>query len=169
MSQVFLSPKEDLKQCAGTVATLKDWQSRNWAIGLNYSGNHQPDGFFVFFANRGLNFEAYLRSGDLSTGNSSAYDTNITTLNSYATGVYNDEVAAVDNTIATLKDWQSKNWAIGLSYSACQPDGFARFFSQRGLPIAYYVVGHCTYGDPSAYGVNIQTLENYKASLSKPV
>lgn len=168
MSNIFDRPKKDLADCRGIIASLNDWKSKNWAIGMTYSGSHQPDGFFTFFAVRNLSFECYLRAPDLSTGGPEAYDRNIDSLLKYAKGVYNDEIKAVNGTIATIKDWQSKNWAIGLTYNSCQPDGFARFLSTRGLPTAYYVRGACSYGDPTAYDAMIDTLNQYKDSLWNP-
>lgn len=169
MSEVFLNPKQDLVDCRNTITTLQQWKEKNWAIGMTYAGTHQPDGFFVFFEQRGLAFDSYLASPDLSTGTPAAYDKNIKELKQYAAGVYNSEVKTVDETIATIRDWQKKNWAIGLTFSNCQPDGFAKFLSLRGLPTSYYIVGGgCTYGSPSAYDNMVNALENYKKSLWNP-
>ena len=65
-----------------TVSQLQDYQSRNWAIGLN-GDTLKPDGFLTFFAQRGLPFSMYVRSQGVSVGDSSAYDKNINTLQEY--------------------------------------------------------------------------------------
>ncbi len=167
MTNVFMNPKEDLEQCQSTINTLVDWKSKNWAIGLSYAGNHQPDGFFRFFAQRGLSFDSYLRAGDLSVGGPGAYDKNIQTLQNYASKVLANEIHDVDSNINTIRDWQSRNWAIGLIWNSGELDGFSAFLSLRGLTAHYYIRAAVSYGDPSAYDAMIKELEGYKASLQK--
>lgn len=169
MSEIYLNPKENLTACRSIIATLREYKAKNWAIGITYSGTHQPDSFYVFFEQRGLSFESYLASPDLSTGQPTAYETNIKTLTQYAQSIYNSEVKSINERVNSIKDWQKKGWAIGLSYSRCQPDGFAKFLALRDLPSSYYVVGGaCTYGNPGAYNDIINTLNDYKNSLWNP-
>jgi hypothetical protein len=78
----------------------------------------------------------------------------------------NVEVAACKAKITGLKDYQSKNWGIGLSGTTFSPDGFLTFFNQRNLPFSYYVVNYgVTIGSPAAYGENISTLEKHMSSV----
>lgn len=168
MPTPFQDPKTDLDNCKTTIEQLMDWKSKNWAIGLSYAGSHQPDGFFKFFAARGLGFSSYLAASDLQVGGPGAYEANVRTLTAYAENVHAAEVQAIDSTIKTIRDWQSRNWAIGLVYNTGQLDDFSKFLALRGLTCHYYVRAAVTVGDPSAYDAMINELEAYKASLWVP-
>jgi len=77
------------------------------------------------------------------------------------------EIQAAVSTIAGIHDYQSKNWAIGLTGDTLQPDGFLAFFTNRGLPFAYYVRSPqgVVIGDASAYQNNVNTLNAYIAKI----
>lgn len=75
------------------------------------------------------------------------------------------EIEAVQATIAELNNYKSRNWAIGINGDTLQPDGFLKFFLERNLPFSYYLRNYASIGDPSAYDINISTLENYIESL----
>lgn len=78
-----------------------------------------------------------------------------------------DEVQWVNSTIASLHDYQHKNWAIGLNGDNSKPDGFLVSFAERNLPFTTYIQGagllrgNVSAGDPSAYDKNIATLNEY--------
>jgi hypothetical protein len=75
---------QDIDACEYKIAELKEYKGLNWAIGLN-GDTIQPDGFVNFFGERELPFEFYVQSQNVSLGDGSAYDKNITTLNNYIT------------------------------------------------------------------------------------
>jgi hypothetical protein len=75
---------QDIDACEYKIAELKEYKGLNWAIGLN-GDTIQPDGFVNFFGERELPFEFYVQSQNVSLGDGSAYDKNITTLNKYIT------------------------------------------------------------------------------------
>ena len=68
--------------CHHVIDSLKSYQCKFWAIGLN-GDTLQPDSFVAFFGNRQLHFAYFVRSQGLSLGESTAYDENIATINSY--------------------------------------------------------------------------------------
>jgi hypothetical protein len=72
-------------QCQSVLSDLQSYKAKFWAIGLN-GDTFQPDGFNQFFAERGLPFFPFLRSKGVSIGDQSAYDKNITALQSYISG-----------------------------------------------------------------------------------
>lgn len=78
----------DLRECEtkavnGIIDSLQTYQAKYWAIGLN-GDSLLPDDFNVFFAARSLPFEPFVRStSGISIGQSSAYETNISTLRAY--------------------------------------------------------------------------------------
>jgi len=167
LPEVWIIPKQEIETVNTTINGLKDYQSRNWAIGLN-GDTLQPDGFLKFFEDRQLAFQFYVRSHGVSIGEPSAYENNIATLGHYSADVYNAESKRIESTISELKNYQSKNWAIGLNGDTLQPDGFVKFFGERNLMFDYYVRSQgVTLGDPSAYEKNIETLENYMKSIPK--
>jgi hypothetical protein len=166
MTQVFANPKTELEACQATVNQLKDWQSKNWAIGLSYGGSHQPDGFFKFFAARNMSFDSYIAASDLQVGGPGSYDVNLRTLEQYMEAIVASENHAVDSNIKTIKDWHSRNWAIGLVYNTGQLDGFSKFLALRGLTCHYYVRYTISVGDSGAYDAMIAELESYRSSLS---
>ena len=103
-----------------------------------------------------------MRSQGVSAGNESAYDANINTLQSYINQQVTAETNLVNAIVTQLKDYQSRNWAIGLNGDTLQPDGFVAFFGQRQLPFDYYVRSQgLSLGEPTAYNNNIQTLQKY--------
>jgi hypothetical protein len=62
------------------------------------------------------------------------------------------EIQAANSSIAQIRDFQSKNWAIGLNGDTLAPDGFLAFFTERHLPFSYYVRAKgVNVGEPSAY------------------
>jgi hypothetical protein len=76
------------------------------------------------------------------------------------------ETKAVMDTIAGIKDYQHKNWGIGLNGDTFQPDGFLSFFTQRNLPFSYYVVNYgASIGTPVAYDANIKVLQQYLSAF----
>jgi hypothetical protein len=160
------APKQEIEAAQDVIAQLQDYQQRNWAIGLN-GDTLQPDGFLTFFNQRNLPFQFYLQNL-VSLGNSKAYDENITTLNKYIQDVRNQEIEASEYTIAELKEYQERHWAIGLNGDTLEPDGFPSFFGERELPFQFYVrSGNVSLGDASAYSRNIATLNNYINSLKE--
>ncbi|MCD4483428.1 hypothetical protein LQR31_02945 [Chromobacterium vaccinii] len=76
------------------------------------------------------------------------------------------EIEAADGVVKQLKEYQSKNWAIGLNGDNLAPDNFLAFFTERQLPFAYYVRAQgVSVGEPSAYQINIDTLNHYVALI----
>lgn len=75
------------------------------------------------------------------------------------------EIETAQATIAELNNYKSRNWAIGLNGDTLQPDGFLKFFSDRDLPFNFYLRNYASIGDPSAYDLNISTLQNYIQSV----
>ena len=73
---------QEVDACEYKIAELKEYKGLNWAIGLN-GDTIEPDGFVNFFGERELPFEFYVRSQNVSLGDGSAYDKNITTLENY--------------------------------------------------------------------------------------
>ncbi|WP_017721530.1 hypothetical protein [Kamptonema formosum] len=72
-----------------------------------------------------------------------------------------EEIEAAQATITELNNYKSRHWAIGLNGDTLQPDGFLKFFSDRNLPFQFYLRNYASIGDPSAYDLNISTLQNY--------
>lgn len=103
-----------------------------------------------------------------SLNDSKAYDENIKTLNKYIQDVRNQEIEASEFKIAELKEYQERNWAIGLNGDTREPDGFLSFFGERELPFQFYVRSkNVSLGDTSAYNRNIKTLNKYISSLNQ--
>ncbi|KIA80246.1 hypothetical protein QR66_11455 [Chromobacterium piscinae] len=76
------------------------------------------------------------------------------------------EIEAVNGVIKQLKEYQSKNWAIGLNGDNLAPDNFLAFFTERQLPFSYYVRAQgVSVGEPTAYQINIDTLNHYIALI----
>lgn len=76
------------------------------------------------------------------------------------------ETKSVNDTINGIKDYQSKNWGIGLNGDTFQPDAFLGFFAQRNLHFSYYVVNHgVSIGSSAAYGENIKVLQDYLSAF----
>ncbi|MDL2329592.1 hypothetical protein LJC71_07610 [Desulfosarcina sp. OttesenSCG-928-A07] len=165
--QIQTPARDELKKCNDIIVGIKDYQKKNWAIGLN-GDTLQPDGFLAFFTERQLSFQYYVRSTKtkVNIGSPDAYDINIHTVEDYINNVKSFEKTAVNNTINSLEFYRSKNWAIGLNGDTLQPDNFLPFFAVRNLPFAYYVRNaKLSLGDASAYDANIKTLQDYLASL----
>lgn len=161
VSRSFL---DEVQWVNSTIAGLRDYQAKNWAIGLN-GDTGKPDGFLVSFAERGLPFTTYVRGAGLSIGGPDAYQRNIATLQNYIAKERQEEVASVNNIITQIHAYKAQSWAIGLSWPDGQPDAFTAYFAARNLPIAYYVRGNVSFGEPSAYDKNIATLNDYVLRL----
>lgn len=159
-----IEPLENIIMSSETLARIYEYKQRGWAIGQEFP-NGGPDAFTYFFSIRGLPIYNYLRSSTLSIGNSSAYDKNIKTLTEYINYNIALEVKKIDVQIRKIRIYQSRNWAIGESYPNPGPDAFVVFFANRNLPIAAYLRGTVDIGDPTAYEVNIKTLEEYKQTV----
>ena len=76
-------------------------------------------------------------------------------------GVPIQEIEAGKNIIMELRDYQGKNWAIGLHGDTRQPDKFLTFFNQRELPFKFYLLNQFQLGNSNAYKENIKTLAEY--------
>ncbi|MBI3284276.1 MAG: hypothetical protein HYZ65_05410 [Burkholderiales bacterium] len=162
---VALPAKNEIHACNNTITQLKDYQGKNWAIGLN-GDTLAPDSFLAFFTERNLPFAYYVRAQGVSVGGPEAYQCNINTLVQYISNIRASETTVVNCTIAELNVCKSKNWAIGLNGSTLQPDAFLPFFDTRSVPFAYYVrSGSVELGSPSAYDTNIKALQSYLGSL----
>jgi Dyp-type peroxidase family len=158
-------PKKEIEAAKNMIKELNNYKQRNWAIGLN-GDTVEPDGFLTFFNQRNLPFKLYLQNY-ASLNDSKAYDENIKTLNKYIQDVCNQEIDASEYKIAELKEYQERNWAIGLNGDSRQQDGFLTFFGERELPFQFYVRSqNVSLGDASAYNRNIKTLNDYISSLT---
>lgn len=60
-----------------------------------------------------------------------------------------------------ILQYQKNNWAIGQLYPNGGPDCFTYFFSRRNIPIANYLRGNISLGEPTAYDVNLNNLCQY--------
>ncbi len=157
-------PKQEIQAAKDKINELRDYQARNWAIGIN-GDTLQPDEFLNFFNQRHLEFEFYLRN-QVGLGDNGAYDRNIKTLTQYIKDVRNKEIEECEYKIAELKEYQELNWAIGFDGETLNPDQFVRFFGERHLPFQFYVKNKTvSLGDQSAYNQNIDTLNDYIRSL----
>jgi hypothetical protein len=150
----------EVSWAAETITQINDYKAKNWAIGLN-GDTGKPDNFTVSFAERGMNAVTYIRGAGLSIGDPKAYDQNIAMINSYIAHERQEEVTSVNSMMAQIANYKAQNWAIGLSWPDGQPDGFTRYFATRSLPIAYYLRGDISVGDPTAYDQNTKTLQDY--------
>ena len=157
VSRTFL---DELQWAKGIIAGLNDYKSKNWAIGLN-GDTGQPDGFLVAFAARELNLVTYIRAVGLSIGDATAYDRNIAIVKNYIDVERQQEIKGASDLINQILSYKAQNWAIGLAWPDGQPEGFTKYFAARGLPIAYYLRGTISVGDPTAYDKNIVTLKAY--------
>lgn len=155
---------DEFQWAKDTVAGIKDYKAKNWAIGLN-GDTGQPDGFLSSFAARELNCVTYIRGAGLSLGDPSAYDRNIAAVQNYIAVERTEEIKSANDLINEIASYKAQNWAIGLNWPDGQPDGFAKYFAVRGLPIAYYLRGNVAVGDPSAYDKNVTTLKGYIARV----
>ncbi|NTX32055.1 hypothetical protein HT746_33920 [Burkholderia pyrrocinia] len=162
---VNVTAKVEINAANKTIGELKDYQSRNWAIGLN-GDTLAPDGFLSFFTERNLPFSYYVRARGVSIGEPSAYQANIETLTHHIAAIRASETNAVNATIRDLELYKSRNWAIGLNGTTLQPDNFLPFFGTRSVPFEYYVrSGGVELGSPSAYDTDIRNLTQYLGSL----
>lgn len=158
-----LTPKQEIESSKSIVKDIMSYKEKNWAIGETYPDGG-PDSFTYFFVLRGLTIYPYLR-GNISMGDPSAYEMDVAQVKSYISWLLDTEKSNVNGTIASIKDYKAKNWAIGEVWPQGGPDGFVRFFAARSLPIACYLRGNVSIGDPSAYDKDIATLENYIKEL----
>ncbi|UXU87727.1 hypothetical protein [Burkholderia sp. S-53] len=162
---VNVTAKVEINAANKTIGELKDYQSRNWAIGLN-GDTLAPDGFLSFFTERNLPFSYYVRARGVSIGEPSAYQANIDTLTHHIAAIRASETNAVNATIRDLELYKSRNWAIGLNGTTLQPDNFLPFFGTRSVPFEYYVrSGGVELGSSSAYDIDIRNLTQYLGSL----
>jgi hypothetical protein len=138
ITSVSIPAQKEIQAANSSIAQIKDFQSKNWAIGLN-GDTLAPDGFLAFFTERHLPFSYYVRAKGVNVGEPSAYQINIATLTLYISNIRAAETTAVNSVIAELETYKARNWAIGLNGSTLQPDGFLPFFDTRSIPFAYYV------------------------------
>jgi hypothetical protein len=78
------------------------------------------------------------------------------------------EARWINETITTMRTWQENDWAVGLSFSTGQPDGWCTTFAQRNLPLSCFITGSSEIADigtPDAHEHNISTLASYFETL----
>jgi Dyp-type peroxidase family len=78
---------QEVDACEYKIAELEEYKNLNWAIGLNGDDPKKTDGFLNFFGERELAFVFYVQSKNVSLGDRSAYDKNITALKNYIKGL----------------------------------------------------------------------------------
>jgi len=164
-------PKQEIKAVKKIIKKLRNYQKRNWGIGLN-GETSEPDEFLRFFDQRNLPFKFYVRSSSsqvpVAVGDNSAYQENINTLKKYIKDLSNQEIEASEYKIAELKEYKELNWAIGLNGDTLKPDGFVSFFGERELPFRFFVRSqNVSLGDKFAYKENIKALNKYIKRLNK--
>lgn len=71
-----------------------------------------------------------------------------------------EEISLSQNQIEGINDYNRRGLAIGLHGSIYKPDKFLSFFTQRGLPFAYYV-NYPRIGSPESYAKDVATLQEY--------
>jgi len=80
------------------------------------------------------------------------------------------EIAASQDQIAGLNDYQKRGLAIGINGSSYKPDQFLGFFTQRGLPFVSYVNNVAgsgvRIGSSQAYAKNVATLQEYIGKIT---
>lgn len=161
LPKIGVSAIDETKAVKGIIANIKDYQSKNWGIGLN-GDTFQPDSFLSFFNKRSLTFSYYVVNHGVSIGSPAAYDANIKELERYLKTFQPNEKQDCQNTINELKSYKEKFWAIGLNGDTFQPDGFNKFFAERNLPFLPFVrKGAVSIGEQSAYDKNIATINTY--------
>jgi hypothetical protein len=78
-----------------------------------------------------------------------------------------DDMTAALTIRKQLVEYKQKGWAEGLTYEPPHnPDGFANFFTIRGLTIQPYVAAPgFSIGNPAAYDANLHQIESYIQGL----
>lgn len=148
------------------VMELKDYEARQWAIGLN-GETLQVDQFQKFFAQRQLPFAYFVRAtGGINLGDASAYQRNMKSLYKYQSRILQQEIADVRMIKKALRSAESKAKPIGFTGEKVMPDRFISFFSERGLAFVPVVEGQgFNLGDAKSYGQNIDVLNKYENQL----
>lgn len=72
-----------------------------------------------------------------------------------------EELVECQKVLCQILEYKEKNWAIGQLFPSGGPDSFTYFFSRRCIPIANYLRGTISLGEPTAYNVNLQNLVEY--------
>ncbi|MCX4029526.1 hypothetical protein H0A36_03700 [Endozoicomonas sp. SM1973] len=156
---------QELQEAKSTINRLQEYQSKNWAIGLN-GDTFQPDNFLTYFDNRDLAFNYYVQNKGVSIGNSTAYTNNINEVKKYALAIVESEVSATNKTISELENYKNNFWAIGLNGDSLQPDNFNNFFADRNIQFKPFVRNKgVEIGQESAYDENINALREYIGQL----
>lgn len=166
LPKTSVSAVAEAKAVNDVIKGIKDYQSKNWGIGLN-GDTFQPDGFLSFFTQRGLHFKYYVVNKGVSIGSPEAYTANINELQNYISSVKISEKNQCQSVLNDLASYKSKFWAIGLNGDTLQPDAFDQFFAERGLQFFPFVRSKTgvSIGDESAYDKNIATLQAYVNAL----
>lgn len=165
---ISVKPKAVIKDTKGIIGELEKHKKMGWSIGLT-GDKLEPDAFLKFFNRRNLQFAFYVKS--VSLGDSSAYDKNITTLNTYIKSIIDREIEECKKQIANLEDYKKNGRPISPQADNLK-DPFLSFFTRRDLIFVFYVpksAGKLPLGDSSAYDKNINTLRGYIKELKATV
>jgi hypothetical protein len=157
LSESFLS---EVIWAKDMVMKIMEYKIKNLPMGLHQDMT-RPEELLVGFARRGLVLATYVRHAGFALGSPEAYVQNIGTIVNYIQHLRQQEIRSANDKINEVLSFKSHDWAIGLAWPDGQPDGFARYFAIRGLPIALYLRGNVNVGDDSAYDKNIETLNSY--------
>jgi len=161
LPKVSVSAITETKSVNDIINGIKDYQSKNWGIGLN-GESFQPDGFLSFYTQRGLQFSYYVVNYGVSIGSPAAYGENISVLQHYLSVFQTSEKTQCQSILNELQSYKSNYWAIGLNGDTFQPDGFNQFFAERNLPFLPFLRNKgVSIGEESAYDKNIATLLSY--------
>ena len=161
---ISVKPKEVIKATKRIIGELEKHKKMGWPIGLT-GDKLEPDEFLKFFNRRNLQFAFYVKS--VSLGDSSAYDKNITTLNTYIKSIIDREIEECKKQIANLEDYKKNGRPISPQADNLK-DPFLSFFTRRDLIFVFYVpksAGNVPLGDNSTYDKNINTLRGYIKEL----
>lgn len=164
---VKVSLDDEIKRIDDTIADLNKYEMNGWAIGIN-GETMKPDEISVFFADRDLPFQYFVRSHGVSMGDIKAYDDNRETLMDYKARIIKEEIDDLNTVISDLDSYQKEVSSPNFTGEIPAADRYLVYFGEQRLPLVFEVnQGSISLASKSVYEKNRETLNDYLSRLQK--
>lgn len=163
---VKVSIDKEIKNIDQMTNTIKDYQERYWAIGLD-GDTLMPDNIVSFFADRNLEFKYYVDTGSgVKLGDSSAYEYDLDVLQAYKSKIIKAEINDANTMKSKLKAYRKAVSSPSFTGPLPPVEELLTYYAALRLPVDFQSdSGEINVIADQAYEKNKKILDDYISRL----